>query len=57
MTNHPSQPTAEQRLDAETRWQVSEVLSRYGHIVDNQEWAYLPLVFTPDATLDVQYAP
>jgi hypothetical protein len=39
-------------LDPEERWQISEVLSRYGHIVDNQEWAYLPLVFTPTATID-----
>lgn len=42
-------------LDAETRWQVSQVLARHGHIVDNQEWAYLPLVFTPDATIDAQH--
>jgi hypothetical protein len=48
-------PLPADTLDAETRWQVSEVLARYGHIVDNQEWDYLPLVFTPDATLDVQY--
>ncbi len=26
------------------------------HIVDNQEWSYLTLVFTPTAALDVQYA-
>jgi hypothetical protein len=49
-------PVPADTLDAETRWQVSEVLARYGHIVDNQEWDHLPLVFTPDATLDVQYA-
>jgi hypothetical protein len=42
-------------LDPDTRWQVSEVLSRYGHIVDNEEWAYLPLVFADDAVLDAQY--
>lgn len=42
-------------LDPDTRWQISEVLSRYGHIVDNQEWSRLPLVFTPDASLDAQY--
>jgi SnoaL-like domain len=41
-------------LDAETHWQVSEVLSRFGHIVDNQEWPYLSLVFTGDAVLDYQ---
>jgi SnoaL-like domain len=42
-------------LDPRPRWQISEVLSRHGHIVDNQEWAYLPLVFTASATLDAQY--
>jgi hypothetical protein len=42
-------------VDPETRWQITEVLSRYGHIVDNQEWAYLQLVFTPIATIDAQY--
>ena len=31
------------------------MLSRFGHIVDNAEWAYLPLVFTADAVLDAQY--
>jgi len=53
------QPAAVSRdaLDADTRWQVSEVLSRYGHIIDNQEWAYLAQVFTPDATLDAQGLP
>ncbi len=42
-------------LNPDDRWQVSEVLSRYGHIVDNEEWTYLPLVFTGDAGLDAQY--
>jgi hypothetical protein len=41
-------------LDPDTRWQVSEVLSRFGHIVDNGDWEYLPLVFTDDAVLDAQ---
>ena len=45
---------ADTALDPATRWQISEVLSRYGHIVDNQEWAYLPLVFTDDAVFDAQ---
>jgi hypothetical protein len=42
-------------LEPSTRWQVSEVLARYGHVVDNEEWKYLPLVFTDDAVLDAQY--
>ena len=41
-------------LDPDTRWQVSEVLSRFAHLVDNGEWTLLPLVFTPDATLSAQ---
>lgn len=48
-------PRAEQEaLDPDLRWQVSEVLSRFAHLVDNGEWALLPLVFTPDATLDAE---
>jgi 3-phenylpropionate/cinnamic acid dioxygenase small subunit len=43
-------------LDPETRWQVSEVLARCAHIVDSQEWAQLPSVFTADAAVDAQYA-
>ncbi|MCW2530275.1 MAG: nuclear transport factor 2 family protein [Pseudonocardiales bacterium] len=51
-----TQPTIVQTgLDPDTRWQISEVLSLYGHIVDNQEWTYLPQVFTADAALDAQY--
>jgi hypothetical protein len=51
----PTEDPSSDRLDPDTRWQISETLSRYGHIVDNQEWAYLPLVFTADAELDAQY--
>ncbi len=56
MTEQPA-AVARDAVDPDTRWQVSEVLSRYGHIVDNQEWAYLARVFTPDATLDAQGRP
>jgi hypothetical protein len=48
--------TEAEPLDPDTRWQISETLSRYGHIVDNQAWSYLPLVFTADAEIDAQYA-
>ena len=52
-TTTAGRPAAEP--DASTRWQVSETLSRYGHVVDSQEWAYLPLVFAPTATVDAQF--
>lgn len=54
MSEHHAHGAAEASLDPDTRWQVSEVLSRYDHIVDNQEWSYLPLVFIAGARLDAQ---
>jgi hypothetical protein len=42
-------------VDSEIRWAVTEVLSRYGHVVDNQAWAELGSVFTSDAVIDAQY--
>jgi hypothetical protein len=51
----PTELTSPDRLAPDTRWQISETLSRYGHVVDNQEWSYLPLVFTADAVVDAQY--
>ncbi|WP_020108614.1 nuclear transport factor 2 family protein [Nocardia sp. 348MFTsu5.1] len=33
------------------RWAVTELLSRYAHVVDNQAWEELPSVFTDDAHL------
>jgi hypothetical protein len=54
VTEEPSNRLVQERLDPETRWQIAEVLSRYGHIVDNQEWTHLTMVFTVDATFDAQ---
>jgi hypothetical protein len=42
-------------VDSEIRWDVTELLSRYGHVVDNQAWAELGSVFTTDAVIDAQY--
>jgi hypothetical protein len=36
-------------LDA---WEISQLLARYGHIVDNSEWPQLTTVFTADAVLE-----
>ena len=54
MTEQLVPPVGQDALDPDTRWQVSEVLSRFAHLVDNGEWTLLPLVFTPDATLSAQ---
>lgn len=37
-------------------WAVTELLARYGHVVDNQEWSELASVFTSDVELDAQFA-
>ncbi len=54
MTEQAMTRAGQDALDPDTRWQVSEVLSRFAHLVDNDEWTLLPLVFTPDATLSAQ---
>jgi hypothetical protein len=54
MTEQAMTRAGQDALDPDTRWQVSEVLSRFAHMVDNGEWALLPLLFTPDATLSAQ---
>lgn len=41
---------------SEQSWAVTELLARYGHVVDNQAWAELPSVFTADAALDAEFA-
>ena len=54
MTEQPVPRAEQDALDPGTRWQVSEVLSHFAHMVDNDEWTLLPLLFTPDATLSAQ---
>lgn len=41
---------------SEQSWAVTELLARYGHVVDNQEWDELTSVFTADVELDAQFA-
>lgn len=41
-------------VDAEISWAVTELLSRYGHVVDARAWPQLTSVFTSDATLDTE---
>jgi hypothetical protein len=47
MTEQPIPRAGRDALDPDTRWQVSEVLSRFAHMVDNGEWPLLPTVTTP----------
>jgi len=54
MTEQLTPRAGQDALDPDTRWQVSEVLSRFAHMIDNSEWTLLPLLFTPDATLSAQ---
>jgi hypothetical protein len=41
------------RLAAEDRFEITQVLARYGHVMDRRDFAALPGVFAPDATFDV----
>jgi hypothetical protein len=41
-------------VDAEISWAVTELLSRYGHVVDARAWPELTSVFTGDATLHTE---
>ncbi|QII04893.1 nuclear transport factor 2 family protein [Rhodococcoides fascians A25f] len=43
-----------EEVDVLNNWAVAEVLARYAHVVDNQEWEELASVFTPDATLEAE---
>lgn len=42
-------------IAGEKAWAVTELLSRYSHVVDNQAWDELPSVFTPDAEVDAEF--
>ncbi len=43
-------------MDSEISWAVTELLSRFGHVVDNQAWPELGSVFSADAVIDAQDA-
>jgi hypothetical protein len=41
------------RLTVEDRFEITQVLARYGHVMDRRDVAALPDVFATDATFDV----
>jgi hypothetical protein len=41
-------------VDVEISWAVTELLARYGHVVDARAWAELGSVFSADATLEAE---
>jgi hypothetical protein len=40
-------------LTVEDRFEITQVLARYGHVMDGRDFAALSAVFAPDATFDV----
>ncbi len=58
MTEQPIPRAGQDALDPDTRWQVSEVLSRFAHMVDNGEWTLLRLLYRdhPDYGGEVDHA-
>lgn len=41
-------------LSAEDRLNILELVARYGHVLDDRDWAAVELIFTSDAVVDFQ---